>query len=405
MWLIHLAWKNIWRNKTRTIITMAAVFFAVILSVFASSIKDGVFDNLVKNVVSFYTGYVQIHKAGYFDEQILDNSMELRLESQSIIQNTGNVSDVAQRLESYALIASSKSTKGCMVVGIEPEKETKVTRLKEKIVQGTYLEKDDEQILLSEGLSERINAGINDTIYIIGQGYHGATAADRFTVKGIVKFGSPDLNSSTVFLSLKSARALYSADGLTTTAVISLKNPSLMHNTVEELKEKLEEEYEVLTWEQIIPEVKQHIETDTNNMKYIQGILYLLVSFGIFGTLLMMMVERKYEIGMLIAIGMQKSKLCIMVAIESILTVLGGCILGILASIPVVYYFHSKPIRLGGETAKIYEKFGFEAIFPTSVDLDNFIMQGYVVLSIGLVLSLYPVYKVLRTNPVTSMKR
>ena len=76
MWLIKMAWKNIWRNRNRTIITTSSIFFAVILSVLTTSLQQGAFDNLVKNVVSFYTGYIQVHKAGYWDEQILDNSFE-----------------------------------------------------------------------------------------------------------------------------------------------------------------------------------------------------------------------------------------------------------------------------------------------------------------------------------------
>ena len=134
--------------------------------------------------------------------------------------------------------------------------------------------------------------------------------------------------------------------------------------------------FEVMTWEQMMPEIKQHIETDTNNMKVIQAILYLLVSFGIFGTLLMMMAERRYELAMLIAIGMKKYKLSILLLIESIMTVVLGCVIGIAVSIPVVYYYYIHPIRLSGEAAKTYEDFGFEAVFPTSIHSDHFINQA-----------------------------
>lgn len=154
-----------------------------------------------------------------------------------------------------------------------------------------------------------------------------------------------------------------------------------------------------------LPEIKQHIATDSNNMRYIQGILYLLIGFGIFGTLLMMMVERKYEMGMLVAIGMKKSRLIMLLVAESILTVVIGCFFGIMASVPIVYYLNKYPLKMGGETAEVYQKFGFEAIFPTSTDSENFINQGITVLIIGLLLSLYPVYKIIRLDPVSAMKR
>jgi putative ABC transport system permease protein len=405
MWLISLAWKNLWRNKSRTAITMAAVFFAVILSVFTSSLKDGIFDNLVKNVVSFYTGYIQVHKNGYWDEQVLDNSMDFNEKVNFQLLNIENVSGAAPRLETFGLIATDKNTKGCMVVGIDPEKEHLVTSLKDKIIKGSYLETDDKEVLLSAGLADRIKAEINDTVYLIGQGYHGATAAGRFIVKGMVKFGSPELNNLIMYLSLSAAAELFSAEGLATSAVISMKNPKLLQKTVNAIEQKLGNGYEAMSWEVMLPDVKQHIESDSKSMKYIQGILYMLVSFGIFGTLLMMMVERKYELGMLVAIGMKKSKLSLIIIIESILTVLGGCLLGLMTSIPIIYYFNKKPLVMGGEIAAIYEKFGFEAVFPTSTSPYNFYYQGITVVIIGLLLSLYPVYKIFTIDPATSMKR
>jgi ABC-type lipoprotein release transport system permease subunit len=140
-------------------------------------------------------------------------------------------------------------------------------------------------------------------------------------------------------------------------------------------------------------------------MKYVLGILYMLICFGIFGTLLMMMVERKFEMGMLVAIGMNKFKLILLMLYESVLTVLAGCILGIAMSVPLVLYLHKHPIRMGGDTAKAYERFGFEAIFPTSVKASIFINQGLIVLVIGLILSLYPIYKIIRLDPVNVMRR
>lgn len=405
MWLISLAWKNLWRNKSRTAITMAAVFFAVILSVFTSSLKDGIFDNLVKNVVSFYTGYIQVHKNGYWDEQVLDNSMDFNENVNFQLLNIENVSGAAPRLETFGLIATDKNTKGCMVVGIDPEKEHLVTSLKDKIIKGSYLGTDDKEILLSAGLADRIKAEINDTVYLIGQGYHGATAAGRFIVKGMVKFGSPELNNQIMYLSLPAAAELFSAEGLATSAVISMKNPKLLQKTVNAIEQKLGNGYEAMSWEVMLPDVKQHIESDSKSMKYIQGILYMLVSFGIFGTLLMMMVERKYELGTLVAIGMKKSKLSLIIIIESILTVLGGCLLGLMKSIPIIYYFNKKPLVMGGEIAAIYERFGFEAVFPTSTSPYNFYYQGITVVIIGLLLSLYPVYKIFTIDPATSMKR
>lgn len=405
MWLAKMAWKNIWRNRNRTIVTMAAIFFATVLSILTQSLQDGVFDNLIKNVVSFYTGYAQVHKQGYWDEQILENSFESTAVTEQIILRTNNITGITPRLESFALASAADITKGCMVTGIRPQQENEITALQKKLVQGAYLNDNDNALLVSQGLAARLKLSVNDTLVLIGQGYHGSTAAGKYPIKGIVKFGSPDLNDKTVFMPLSAAQDFYSAYGMITSYILSLNDTRELQPAATSVRTALGPAYEVMTWEEIIPDIKQHIKSDTDSTKYIQGILYLLICFGIFGTLLMMMAERKFEMGMLVAIGMKKIKLILLLLIESVLTVLAGCIIGIIVSIPLVHYLNKHPIKMGGETAKAYERFGFEAIFPTSTDASNFINQGLMVLAIGLLLSLYPVYKIIRLNPVTAMKK
>ncbi len=405
MWLVRLAWKNIWRNRSRTLITMAAIFFAVILSVLANSLQDGVFNNLIKNVVSFYSGYVQVHKEGYWDEQILDNSFESSAETESKILKYSNISSVTGRLESFALASSEELTKGCLIVGIDPEKENVITSLKSKLTKGRYIKSDDIAVLLSEGLADRLKLRLNDTIVLLAQGYHGATAAGKYPIKGLLKFGSPDLNNKTLFMPLAASQDLFQAYDIITSYILSLKDTEDLASTAESVRLNLGAGFEVMTWEEIMPDIKQHIQTDSESIKYILGILYMLICFGIFGTILMMMEERKFELGMLVAIGMKKIRLIILLLIESVFTVFSGCLLGLLFSVPLVYYLKVNPVKLGGDTAKAYEQFGFEAIFPASTNFSIFLEQGLIVLGIGLLISLYPVYKIIRLDPINSMKR
>ncbi|RIW15659.1 ABC transporter permease [Algoriphagus lacus] len=405
MWLLKLAWKNMWRNRNRTAITIAAVFFSVILSILTNSLQDGIFDNLIKNVVSFYNGYIQVHKQGYWDEQILDNTFEGTSALEDSILALENVNALAPRLESFALASSDTLTKGCLVIGISPEKENSITELKNKLKEGEYLNEQDFGALIAEGLAKRLKLYLHDTLVIIGQGYHGAMAVGKYPIKGILKFGSPDLNDQMLYLSLPAAQELYGAPKMLTSYVVGLENPSNLDPTAEILRDKLGNEYEAMTWEEMMPEVVQHIRTDKGSLVIIQGVLYMLIGFGIIGTLLMMMVERKYEMGMLVAIGMKKRKLMQLMLIESVFTVLSGCILGMLASIPIVFYLNRYPIKFKGELAEVYEEFGFEAIFPTSTNPEIFLTQGLFVICMALLLSLYPIVKIARLDPVAAMKK
>ncbi|MFN9710180.1 MAG: ABC transporter permease, partial [Bacteroidota bacterium] len=349
--------------------------------------------------------YIQIHGKGYWDEQILDKGFEEEVHIQKILRQEKNITSFTPRLASFALVASEKTTKGCLVVGIDPVAEHQTTQIQNKLVEGHYLQKDEEAVLCTAGLAKRLSLQTGDTIYLIGQGFHGATAAGKYVVKGILRFGAPQLNDQALFIPVETAKTLFSTENRITSYVIQLKDPEKMNDVTQNLRKKLSAKYEVMQWGEMMPDIKQHIETDSNNMKYVQGILYLLICFGIFGTLIMMMMERKYEMGMLIAIGMKKSALIRMVMTESLITVMMGCLLGILSSIPLVYYLKLHPLKMGGTTAKAYEEFGFEAIFPTSTIAHIFCEQGIAVMIIGIVLSVYPIIEIIRLNPVEALKR
>lgn len=405
MWVLRLAWLNLWRNRNRTLISMAAVFFAVVLATVLTALRDGTFDNIVKNVVGYYTGYLQVHRNGYGQDQTLENTMNSsRLTEDSILRVPG-VAGLVPRLESFALAASGDITRGVWVVGTDAGREDLATGLKGKLTEGEYLNNASDHVVLCEGLAKRLKLLVGDTLVLIGQGYHGATAAGKFAVGGLVHYGSPDLNERMLFLALPAAQELFGADGLITTYVLVLQPGADLNLVQRRVSSALSAQHEVISWETIMPDLKQHIDTDTGNAKVFLGFLYVLVAMGIFGTLLMMMIERRYEFGMLLAIGMKKSRMMTLLIIESVLTVMSGCVAGMLCSVPVVYYLNIRPIRFSGELRKTYERFGFEAVLPTSTEPAHFIWQAVVVLCIGLALSIYPVWSVWRLDVAKSMKR
>jgi len=403
--LLTLAWRNIWRNRSRSLITMASVTSAVVLATLTVSLQKGVFDNLIANVVSFYTGYVQVHRAGYWKEQTLENSFLLSDSLDQKIRNAAGVQHSTPRLEAFALLSSGEKTKGCLVAGIAPESEDLVTHLKRKLVDGQFLTDSSRQLLVSEGLARRLGAGVGDTLVLLGQGYFGSTAAGKYAVGGLLHFGSPELNDQLVFMPLARSQEWLDAPGLATTLVISPEIPSKNAATAQNLRQAFsKDEFEVMRWEEMMPDIEEHIRTDTASSKIILGVLYLLISFGIFATLLMMLVERRREFGMLVALGMKKIQLAQVVLTESVLLTLTGCFAGLLLSLPIVWWLREHPIRIGGETGKIYEKFGFEAVFPAAFEPGVFIEQAIVVLIVGLVLAIYPVMNVLRLKPVEAMR-
>lgn len=401
-----LTWKNLWRNRRRTLITMGSVAFAVVLSVLMRSLWTGAFDNLIKNAVSFYHGYIQVHQEGYWDEPVLENSFRYSDSMAATIQQVAHVTEAAPRIQTFVLASSDTITRGCMLAGTDPQKENRLTGLQQKLVRGSYLASNDENaVILAEGLAKRLDLDVQDTLVLLGQGFDGSIAAGKYPIKGIARFGSPDLNTGVVFMPLHTAQQMLAAEDRITALVLALDNPDRLDEADQEVTTAVGQGYEVMTWKEMMPAIENHIRADSASSYIFTGILYLIIAFGIFGTLLMMTSERRYEFGMLVAIGMKKSRLGAMLLGETLLITMLGTITGLIISFPAVLLLERKPIRFSGELAKAYEQFGFEAIFPASLHTDIFLTQALVVLCIALVIGLYPLWYVHKIDPVQAMRR
>lgn len=402
--LIKLAWRNIWRNKRRTYITVASIFFAVILSTLMMSLKEGVYSNMINSMIGSYMGFGQIHAKGYWEEKTLDYSFELSDELSNKINNTKGISGYMERVESFAMAASSEITKVTMVVGVDVEKEKKFNALSERIAEGAYLEPDDKSVMIGFGLAQHLKIKVGDTLVLLGQGYQGVTAAGKYPVKALVKFGSPELSKQVVFLPIKEARWFYGMDKQLNNLILQFDNPDNSKQIISSLANDLDSEYEIMHWEELAPELKNMIETDKVEGYVFMFILYLVISFGIFGTSLMMLAERQHEFGVMVAIGMKRSKLAIVVWLEVLMISLFGAFVGMFGAFPISYYFHVNPIQLSDDLKKMTEEYGLEAVIQSSIDPAVFIQQAIVIAIIACVIGLYPLLKILRLSAIKSMR-
>ena len=384
--LFKLAWRNIWRNRRRTLITVATLFMAVVLSVLTRSMQNGTYDSMVDNVVSFYYGYLQVHRQGYWNEKSLDNTFA---EKESLLHNIEQlplVEMAVPRLESVALLASDSITKGAMVIGTIPSLEDGLTGITDKIIEGDMPEETEESVLLTEGVASYLNLQTGDTLVIIGQGYHGAMAAGKYPVKGIVKFGSPELNDQMVYLPLKTAQFLFSAEDRLTSLSLQLKGNRNLDQIQSQLQHLLSEEYEVMDWKTMMPDLVQAIQADNAGGIIMILVLYIIGAFGILGTLVMMYAERQHEFGILVAIGMKKPQLAWMVFFETLVISFIGALVGMLGAIPVILYFYYNPLQITGEAAEGYRRFGFEPVLNASIDPMIFINQVIIIFMIAAVM-------------------
>ncbi|MDT8394773.1 MAG: FtsX-like permease family protein [Bacteroidales bacterium] len=398
-----LAWRNLWRNKKRTLITIASVFFAVFLALHMRSMQLGSYDSMRKNTIENTTGYIQVHQKGYWDDQTINNIFTDKGISKKI-DSLNNVRLAVPRLESFALGSSGKQSKGIAVIGTDPEIEDEASGLSKRVTEGRYLEKDDDGVLVVVNLAKYLKLGVGDTITLISQGYHGVTAAGIYPIRGIISFPSTTMNNKLLYMDLEQAQHLYGASDMLTSISVMLNDPDELEESMAEVRKITGQEFEIMDWREMNIELVQGIESDNISGMFMLGILYIVVGFGILGTMMMMTLERRREFGVMVSVGMQRYKLAMIVLIETIFIALIGVGSGIILALPLMYYLHLNPIQLSGEAAKAMLDYNAEPVMPFSLDPAIFYNQAIIVLVLTFLAVLYPIIVIHRFNLLKAIK-
>ena len=417
---MKLAWRNIWRNRRRAVITMASVFFAVFFCVIMQSFNDGTWERMIDNTLRTQTGHIQIHAKDYWDDKIIDNFMFMDPATISEMESIRYVENVSPRLETFAMASFGTVSKGVAIIGVSPEKEAQKSNLPSRIVKGEYLTETDDGILVGEGLSKYLKVNIGDTLALIGQGYHGSSAAQLFTVRGVVKLMTQEMDNAMVYITLPSAQQFidmpdgYSGilisltdnnklDEVITTVNSLVNSPitpendisenSALHATPDTLNAN---NYEVYSWHFTMERLLETAKSDKAFSVLIMLILYVIVGFGILGTVIMMTNERKREFCVMISLGMSRLKLGAVVAIELLMMSLIGVLLAFAVTLPITHRFAAHPIPMTGTMADTFVQYGMEPVLPMSVQPSIFFDQMTTIFVIALLTVIYPVYKILK---------
>lgn len=401
--LLKLAWRNIWRNRRRTLITAASVLFSVLFAGLISALQRGTWDSMIGSVVNYYYGYAQIQDSTYWNEKNINYAFDIA-ETEDKIPATPGLVSLVPRFESFALASIGSRTDGVLAVGIDPQAEDAMTGLSGRITAGNYLSQNDNGVLVAGGLASRYEIAPGDSLILISQGYHGINAAAILPVRGILHFPSPELNKKMVYMSLDQAGRFYGAPGLATSIALNIDNREDVDRVVASTRRALRSQFVVKDWEALMPDLVQARTVDTASARIVLLALYIIITFGIFGTVLMMIRERLYEFGVLLSIGLKRMQLFAMVWLELFFISFLGVAAGLLIAYPVAWWLHIHPINLGEEMAKAYAQFGLPPAMPTSVDPTLFFAQAGIILIVVILLSVYPLYEIVKLKPVAAMR-
>jgi len=401
---IKLAWRNLWRNRRRTIIAISSIVFSVLLASWMRSMQEGSYDKMIENSVKFYSGYLQVQDTAYWDERTLDNSFEAPEALKQEISKLNDVTLVVNRLESFALAANRLKSKPAMVMGIEPEAEDQITKISQKVKKGRFLKRGEKGAILGEGLARYLDLDVGDTLVMISQGYHGISASGLFKIVGLLSHPNQEFNNRMVYLGIQTARDFYSAYGLSTSLVVMTHNHYEVKHIQKQIETILPPENRVMTWTDMQPDLEQLIESDRSSGIIMLGILYMVIAFGMFSVVLMMVKERSREFGVVHAVGMQKTKLAIVVFFETVFIGLIGCAVGLVISYAFCLYFYYNPIPMSGDMATAYEQYGMEPYLFFSLKASLFYSQMILVFLISVFISIFPIWNIHRLKITKAMR-
>ncbi|MBI2619728.1 MAG: ABC transporter permease [Ignavibacteriales bacterium] len=403
--LLKLGWRNIWRNKRRSIITILAVTFAVMLSIAMRGIQLGTYDVNIRHVVELFAGYIQIQVPGYQKNPTLQKSFSPTDRLLAFMRSDSRIVGSAPRIVGDGLVSLRDKSQGALLFGVSPNDERLASKLMGRVVHGRFLlEGQDTEVVVGDKLFENLSASIGEQIVVLAQGYDGSLGNLKFTIVGTVKTGMPEFDQSSVFMTLPAAQELLVMDGKVSVLTLRLRDLSEIDPVKESLREPLGEGLVALSWKEVLPDFDQSIQLDNVSGMLTLAILIIVVAFGITNTVLMSVTERFREFGIILSVGMQPKKLVVLVFLETMIIVLIGLILGNVLAAGINLYIMNNPIVFSGDFEQMYAEYGFLPRLESTLRLSSFLNISLSVLGISVIAMFYPIAKVIRLEPLKGIR-
>jgi ABC-type lipoprotein release transport system permease subunit len=414
MMLLRLAWRNLGRNKRRTGLTVAAAVFATLLALLNLAISAGSQKRWVANAVELYPGHFEVSARGYRDSRALEDALALSPEQRAALDALPEGAGWAPRLEAFGLISADSehaTGRGVQLLGVDAEREQRLSRLLRALAAGGSAPAraaggGPRQIALGDLLARNLGAAIGDDVIVVSADAFGSQAADRFRVVGTFHVGSDELDGYGALVDLGELQEFLAAgDGLSHVAVFAPDTRALPAISARLHAVFPADRYEVLSWPQLVPELVQFIEMGDVGDWVQNGLLLIVVAFGLLNTVLMSVFERVREFGVLRALGMRPRTVFGLVLLESLLLSLIGIALGFAIGVPLVLWLQGHPIPLTGEdTRAAMQVFGIEPVIQFALSRSSLVALPLVLLAVGALASLLPAVRASRGRPVDALR-
>lgn len=402
MFISKIAFRNIFRQKRRSILTGLTMAGGFILLSIAYSVSEGTYDNVIDIFTRSYTGHVQIHKKGYLDRpSIYKNFTDLNSLTE-ILDSNDKVESWSPRVFSSALSFIEKKTTVANIIGIDPKREALNTNIKNKIKNGRLIAQEpSNEVMIGPGLSEVLEAELGDQLVLISQGADGSIANDIFIVTAIFKGDISSFDRNNCYIHIKKAQEFLMLPDRYHEINIVLTDFHDSRSVAAWLDETIEKELEAKPWQVINKQFYETMLADKQGMWIALIIIVVIVAIGVLNTVLMAILERTREFGVLKALGTRPASILYMIILESVYLALLSVLFGLIVSLVINY---------------LMMKYGID--YPTAVDISGFVvstMYGSLKLKVfvlpavvtfftALIVSVFPAIRAMRIKPVNAMR-
>ena len=405
---LKIALRNLLRNKVRSLITILMIASGLGGIMFLRGFTDGAYQQAIENLTSTYTGHLKMARQGF--SQTMDPGLLMtRREIEGIaadLKGRANIKSVSSRIFTQGLASTATASQGIVLSGISPADELKVSRLGHFVKEGSFLnEGDDGEIILGRELAKILKVSLGEKIVVFTQSYYGSLEAASFRIKGFIESGGRDIDRYGGFITLDAARKLLNyPEGAVSSLIAVFRDIKYVPMASEGLKNNLGPAgLEVKTWDELGPEMKDWISFYDAIIEIIMIVLLIVVAVGIMNTVLMGVIERTYEFGLMQAMGTRRTQIVGMVFSEACILAVLGILAGIILGGLSIKYFHGAGINLSWYAQVRTQFYLGQYVYP--VLSWKFFLKTTVFLFIDtLVISIYPAYKAGFLEPIQAIR-
>lgn len=404
MMLTKIASRNIWRSKKRSLIIITAVSIGLWAGIFMMAFYNGMIEQRVNSAITSELSHIQLHNREFRKEYDIKYHLPKGKKMLEIIRKDNKVKAASARIIIKGMIASPSGSSGITINGIIPELEQQLTNLKGKIIKGSYFDpQKNNEIILSEKLLKKLNLNLNKKTILTFQDKNGNLASGAFRIKAIYKTINAPYDDSNVFVKMNDIDSLAGIPNEVNEIAVLLQSSKSLDETQSELKQEFPGA-EIMSWMEIAPELGLTVSVGDQMVYIFMGIILLALAFGIVNTMMMAVLERTREIGMLLALGMNKFKIFMMILLETFFLILAGCPIGILLGLISIAISQRTGIDFSN-FSEVYSSFGYSSIIYPSLTLRQFEIIMFLVVITAIFSALLPARRALQLNPAESLKK